>query len=194
MTGETPTESVNVSIGGVQSLRLQIVAVDSTSEDHADWANGRVSCEAGRPPNEPPNDPPKASFTATPSHAAPWTLVLFDAETSMDPDGTIISYEWDFGDGFNGNGVVVGHAFVRSGRFSVVLTVVDNRQTAYATSSEITVNFPPLPAFSLSPRAAPSAWRSRFAASLSPASDGTMLSTAWAFGNGKTTTGLSSTH
>jgi len=194
MTGDTPTESVNVNIGGVQSLRLQIVAVDSTSEDHADWANARVSCAAGRPPNEPPNEPPKASFTATPSHAAPWTLVIFDAETSMDPDGTIISYEWDFGDGFNGNGVVVGHAFVRSGRFSVVLTVVDNRQTANATSSEITVNFPPMAAFSVSARAAPSGWPIRFDASLSTDSDGTIVSYAWDFGDGQTDIGISVTH
>src|SRR5438128_3491196 len=190
MTGDTPTESVNVSIGGVQSLRLQIVAVDSASEDHADWANARVSCAAGRPPNEPP----KASFTATPSHAAPWTLVIFDAETSMDPDGTIISYEWDFGDGFNGNGVVVGHAFVRSGRFSVVLTVVDNRQTTNATSSEVTVNFPPLAAFSVSARAAPSGWPIHFDASLSTDLDGTIVSYAWDFGDGQTDIGISVTH
>src|SRR5207247_9640925 len=129
-------------------------------------------------PNEPPNEPPKASFSATPSHAAPWTLVIFDAETSMDPDGTIISYEWDFGDGFNGNGVVVGHAFVRSGRFSVVLTVVDNRQTANATTSEIPANFPPMAAFSLSARASPSAWPIHFAASVWTEPDLTTVSSA----------------
>src|SRR5207249_568682 len=109
-----------------QSLRLQIVAVDSTSEDHADWANARVSCAAGRPPNEPPNEPPKASFTATPSHAAPWTLVIFDAETSMDPDGTIISYEWDFGDGLTDIGISVTHAYAHNGTFTVHLAVTDD--------------------------------------------------------------------
>src|SRR5207249_1633111 len=36
MTGETPTENVNVSIAGIRSLRLRIVSVDSTADDHAD--------------------------------------------------------------------------------------------------------------------------------------------------------------
>ncbi len=107
MTGETPTENVNISIAGIRSLRLQIVSVDSTADDHADWANPRIAC-ADR---SPPNQPPQARFTTTRSLVAPWEIVAFDAESSTDPDGTIVSYMWDFGDGFTANGILVRHAY-----------------------------------------------------------------------------------
>src|SRR2546427_4441301 len=190
MTGETATENVNVSIAGVQSLRLQIVAVDSTADDHADWVNPRVTC-ADRPP---PNQPPQARFTTTRSLVAPWEIVAFDAESSTDPDGTIVSYAWDFGDGFTTNGVLVRHAYVHSGRFSVVLTVVDNRQASAAATSEITVDFPPIAVFSASLKAAPRGLPILFDASGSMDSAGTIVSYAWDFGDGQTGTGVSVTH
>jgi chitodextrinase len=120
--------------------------------------------------------------------------VTFDAGSSTDPDGTIVSYTWAFGDGFNGNGVVVSHAFVHSGRFSVVLTVVDNNQTSNAASLEITVDFPPIAAFSASLQAAPAGLPIRFDAFASTDSDGTIVSYAWDFGDGHTGTGISITH
>src|SRR5437764_15427173 len=46
------------------------------------------------------NAPPTASFTATPSGLA----VAFDGTASKDPDGTIASYAWTFGDGTTGTG------------------------------------------------------------------------------------------
>ena len=190
MTGETATENVNVSIAGVQSLRLQIVAVDSTADDHADWANPRVTC-ADRPP---PNQPPQARFTTTRSLVAPWEIVAFDAESSSDPDGTIVSYMWDFGDGFTANGVIVHHAYVHSGRFSVVLTVVDNRQASAAATSEVTVDVPPIASFSASLKAAPRGVPIRFDGSASIDSDGTIVSYGWDFGDGQTAAGISATH
>src|SRR5213594_4190066 len=190
MTGETPTENVNVSIAGVQSLRLQIVAVDSTADDHADWANPRVTC-ADR---QPPNQPPQARFTTTRSLVAPWEIVAFDAESSTDPDGTIVSYMWDFGDGFTANGILVRHAYVHSGRFSVVLTVVDNSQTSTTATSEMTVDVPPIAAFSTSLNTAPPGLPILFDASASMDSDGTIVSYAWDFGDGQTGAGVSVTH
>ena len=190
MTGETATENVNVSIAGVQSLRLQIVAVDSTADDHADWVNPRVTC-ADRPP---PNQPPQARFTTTRSLVAPWEIVAFDAESSTDPDGTIVSYAWDFGDGFTTNGVLVRHAYVHSGRFLVVLTVVDNSHTPATASSELTVDVPPMAAFATSLNTAPRSVPIHFDASGSIDSDGTIVSYAWDFGDGQTATGISVTH
>jgi len=51
--------------------------------------------------------------------------VTFDASYSFDPDGDIISYEWDFGDETAGNGMIIDHVYSRSGSFSVSLTVTD---------------------------------------------------------------------
>ena len=53
------------------------------------------------------NDPPVATFTYDCTDLA----CDFDASGSYDPDGTIVSYEWDFGDGDTGSGVTPSHTF-----------------------------------------------------------------------------------
>jgi len=53
-------------------------------------------------------------------------MISFDASGSHDPDGTITSYAWDFGDGTTRTGVTVSHAYSTAGSFTVTLTVTDN--------------------------------------------------------------------
>src|SRR3989442_1186131 len=100
----------------------------------------------------------------------------------------------DCGDGFTANGVIVHHAYVHSGRFSVVLTVVDNRQASAAATSEVTVDVPPIASFSASLKAAPRGVPIRFDGSASIDSDGTIVSYGWDFGDGQTAAGISATH
>lgn len=45
------------------------------------------------------NQPPIASFTYSPAHPGVNQTVAFNATDSCDLDGTIVSYEWDFGEG-----------------------------------------------------------------------------------------------
>jgi PKD repeat protein len=52
--------------------------------------------------------------------------VKFDASRSSDSDGTIISYDWDFGDGNVGSGKTVTHNYQDDGIYTVILTVEDN--------------------------------------------------------------------
>jgi len=57
-------------------------------------------------------------------------LVSFDGSNSYDPDGTIVSYHWDFGDGTTAEGESVNHRF--RGKmdypksYTVTLTVMDD--------------------------------------------------------------------
>src|SRR2546428_13555540 len=101
---------------------------------------------------------------------------------------------WDFGDGFTANGVIVHHAYVHSGRFSVVLTVVDNRQASAAATSEVTVDVPPIASFSASLKAAPRGVPIRFDGSASIDSDGPIVSYGWGLGDGPTAAGIPATH
>ncbi|MCK5442532.1 MAG: PKD domain-containing protein, partial [Maribacter sp.] len=70
--------------------------------------------------------------------------VEFNGSESTDDDGTIVSYDWDFGDRSVINdttkGPIVTHVFVDAGTYNVKLRVKDDRgQSGWATDS-ITVN------------------------------------------------------
>lgn len=70
---------------------------------------------------------PHAQFTYQPHPAPTHHPVLFDATSSYDPDGEIVSYHWDFGDGATAEGPVVKHEFqTPSITYRVVLTVTDD--------------------------------------------------------------------
>lgn len=66
--------------------------------------------------------PPTAAWTA----ACDADLCRFDASASSDRDGTISSYEWDFGDGTGGSGIAPEHTFAGPGVYPVRLTVTDD--------------------------------------------------------------------
>ncbi|MGQ9582003.1 MAG: PKD domain-containing protein [Thermoplasmatota archaeon] len=63
----------------------------------------------------------------------------FTGAASGDMDGTIVSYYWEFGDGWTENGTSVSHKFVTPGVFTVRLTVRDNDNDTGAVSLNITV-------------------------------------------------------
>jgi PKD repeat protein len=55
------------------------------------------------------------------------SAVHFDGSGSNDPDGTIVSYEWDFGDGNTGTGMNPSHIYTAAGVYTVTLTVTDDQ-------------------------------------------------------------------
>jgi len=56
------------------------------------------------------NEKPVAAIDA-PEQAYIGDEITFDASKSYDPDGTIVSYYWDFGDGSTAQGEVVKHTY-----------------------------------------------------------------------------------
>ncbi|MEZ5552745.1 MAG: PKD domain-containing protein [Pseudomonadales bacterium] len=71
------------------------------------------------------NGQPFARATANLASVNEGGVVSFDATASYD-DGSIASYDWDFGDGNVGTGETVDHTFLNEGDFTVVLTVTDD--------------------------------------------------------------------
>jgi len=68
--------------------------------------------------------------------------ILFDASTSFDPDGNIVSYTWIFGDDTTANGTTVTHVFSHDANtpldelpitYEIVLEVVDNKHVVNYT-------------------------------------------------------------
>jgi len=68
------------------------------------------------------------------------TTVLLDGTPSIDPDGTLVSYQWLFGDGTTGSGAEVEHTYPGRGEFAVTLVVIDDRGASHMTSRTIDLN------------------------------------------------------
>jgi len=66
--------------------------------------------------------------------------VVFDGRASRDPDGRIVSYAWDFGDGGTGSGNRLSHRFMRPGTYVVTLTVTDNSGATGSVTHTIQIN------------------------------------------------------
>jgi hypothetical protein len=74
-------------------------------------------------------------------------FITFDAAGSEDPDGTIISYEWDFGDdSAPGYGLEVTHGYANPGSYVAILTVTDNCNVVAQDTAEVTISGPTPPA------------------------------------------------
>ena len=85
------------------------------------------------------NEPPTANLTAIPDTGAAPLTVDFDATASQDPDGTIVSYDWDFGDGEAGLGVTASHVYIADGMYTVALTVTDDLSAIATATTTVTV-------------------------------------------------------
>ncbi|MEE9255492.1 MAG: PKD domain-containing protein, partial [Pseudomonadales bacterium] len=87
-----------------------------------------------------PNQDPIASFTASVQTGDAPLTVIFDATASSDSDGSLTSFNWDFGDTSTAIGSTTTHTFAQPGTFTVVLTVQDDDAATDTTSMVITAN------------------------------------------------------
>jgi PKD repeat protein len=86
---------------------------------------------------------PTAAFTFAPNPVAEGSPVKFDGKTSEDPDGSITTYEWSFGDGTEVGGEEPEHAYGSSGSYLVTLTVTDSASHTATITQTVTVEGKP---------------------------------------------------
>ena len=133
--------------------------------------------------SQTPNTPPVAAFTS----GATNLNASFDGSGSADPDGTITSYAWNFGDNTTGTGVQPTHTYSAGNTYNVTLTVTDNRGATNSVTQPITVtpaNVSPTAAFTSS--VTDLTLDADGSGSSDP--DGTIASYAWDFGDNTTDT------
>jgi PKD repeat protein len=137
-----------------------------------------------------PNQAPVAAFGSSCEDA----VCEFDASTSVDPDGSIVGYAWDFGDDTApGTGVGASHVYAASGTYPVTLTVTDDRGATTSLTQDVTVvvpNIAPVAGFTQ----ACTGLECSFDSSTSSDLDGTIESHAWDFGDGNGSTDANPTH
>lgn len=86
----------------------------------------------------PPNEDPTACFSYSTSNLQ----VNVNAGCSIDPDGSIVSYQWDWtSDGvYDDTGVTKSHTYPSSNTYTMTLRVVDNDGASDTTSESVTVS------------------------------------------------------
>jgi chitodextrinase len=82
--------------------------------------------------------PPTAAFTSSCAQLA----CAFDGSGSSDPDGSIASYAWDFGDGTSGTDVSPSHTFAGPGTYPVRLSVTDDDGGTAVVTHSVTATAP----------------------------------------------------
>src|SRR5699024_7393807 len=108
--------------------------VSGPGVDDMDWRS-RALFLADGPPPAGANEPPVAKLDSD----CDGLECAFDGSGSQDPDGSIASYEWDFGDGDTASGASVEHTYDAAGDYSVTLTVTDDRGATARAVSEVQV-------------------------------------------------------
>jgi glucose/arabinose dehydrogenase/PKD repeat protein len=98
------------------------------------------------------NQAPVAAASATPTAGAAPLTVTFSSAGSHDPEGTPLSYSWDFGDGTVSSDANPTHTYATRGVYQARLTVSDGVNSAISTPVNISVGSPPvITAFSTTP-------------------------------------------
>ncbi len=132
------------------------------------------------------NQSPTAAFTS----ATDGLSASFLGTGSSDPDGTIASYSWSFGDGQTGAGETTSHVYATGGTYDVSLTVIDNLGAPNTVVHSVTVNAGPTASFALSVTGR----QVSVDATASSDPDGAIASYAWDYGDGTTATGKIGSH
>lgn len=111
--------------------------VSGPAVDGADWSSrSLIAMQGDAPP--PPNVNPVAEFTDD----CTWLTCALDASGSVDPDGQISSYAWEFA-GTSATGAVQTVTFAEAGDHDVTLTVTDDDGATATTTRTLTVEAPP---------------------------------------------------
>src|SRR5206468_1321727 len=145
-------------------------------------------------------EPPAASFTATPNPVVQRGTATFDASSSSDPDGTIVSYAWDFGDSTGATGVVASHAYSIYGTINVTLNVMDNDSLNATVYQDVVVQppgpgpQPPVADFAAEPSLTSPGSPVTFNASRSSDPHGTIENYSWEFRDSTVGSGVITTH
>ncbi|HKY14153.1 MAG TPA: PKD domain-containing protein [Microthrixaceae bacterium] len=132
------------------------------------------------------NIAPTAAIVATPTSGKQELTVQFQGGGSTDPDGTVVFWGWDFGDGTAAGGGQVSHVYTTAGTFTATLTVTDNNGATDTHTVQITVtpNLRPTAVLGASATTGPAPLTVNLTSAGSSDPDGTIASYYWDFGDG----------
>ena len=190
--GETGSGvEVSHTYSEIKTFLLTLTVIDKSGKE--------ASSSQGIVVNAPPNEPPTAKFTPKPTTGQAPVLISFVPTGSSDPDGEIVQYAWDFGDGKKVIGRVANHTYAAPGNYVAKLTVTDNEGAVDEATFEVIItgpvpNLSPTASFTTSPAAGEAPLKVGFNASASSDPDGSIKTYSWSFGDGQTGSGAIANH
>ena len=173
------------------SYTATVTVTDETGEE----ATSEIEITVTDPPG---NRPPEVEAAAAPASGKAPLEVLLTAQGS-DPDGDVLTYRWDFGDGSAPvSGRVARHTYTKNGTFTATVTATDRAGATGTATVAVTVGNPsggqaPTVQVAADRTSGGAPLRVGFsAAGRDP--DGDAIMYTWEFGDGATAGGPNVTH
>lgn len=148
-SGTTATNGTKtVSISGLAYQTTYRVWVNATDPPGSGlytrrWYIFTTLTSGGGGGTSPENIKPVANASAgEPYQGFINTTILFDGSRSYDPDGTITSWFWEFGDDTSATGETVQHTYLKIGTYNVTLTVTDDTEATNKTTTTCIITNP----------------------------------------------------
>jgi len=129
-SGETITLSHSWFQPGTYQIKVKAMDQEGDESGWSESLTVTILMETKKPP---------VAVISAPDVALVNQTISLDASQSSDPDGTIVNYTWDFGDGDIGYGVTVTHSYSMLGNYTITLTVTDNDNLTNSTTHTIWV-------------------------------------------------------
>ena len=153
LSGTTPVTLNVASFASAGSGQVWQLTASNTITRLADLSFGGGSITTSVPPQSitlfvvkgsgAVNQAPVAVASATPTSGIAPVAVAFDGRGSSDPDGSIASYAWSFGDSATGSGATITHTYSSPGTYTATLTVTDNGGATGSTQVTIQATVDP---------------------------------------------------
>lgn len=156
-----------------------------SNEDSGGTTNAALGCRAQ-------DEGPSVQFSVT-APVASGRPARFTG-TASDPDGSIVTYSWSFGDGASGSGASVLHTYRGTGRRTVTLTVTDSAGLRSSLSKQVVVNDVPRAAFAVKTKHPAARAPITFSGASSRDPDGSIRTYRWDFGDHHSARGVSPQH
>lgn len=160
---------------GEYTVELQVVDVYGNT----DVASLRVSAF----------EPATPRFSVSTDSANVGESITVDGSDTVDPDGEVQTYAWDFGDGTTSSGVTASHTYEDSGQFDITLTVTDTQGLTSSTTQTLRITAEPAADFEVTPESPRVGDTVTLDGGISSDPDGTIQSYTWDLGQGDEVTG-----